>query len=706
MAPKIQTEKIQVTNLVTESFEQFNVGDFPFEPLLGAMGEYHYRPYPEDCGIWYDPTPVMGTGGYKMWLITKTAPTDNSKPKKCIEYSAPVKENLADMLMLTTGEYEWNDYTYTALVQPFLQFGFEGILFRYQDSRSFYAFAFYNGKLVLWAKQHEKQITLAETDFDYAGFTQDGEFFYKLTAECKGNHIVCKVNDKVIFDVHDDTFSSGRIAFAATAPSRFTDINVSMDDECYTNMTREKTKIAMQEKKEIAAKNYPEMKLLKKINLQNFGTGRNIRFGHLKGGNEWHIVLAQSQMRVHRDAFAHISCLTAIDLDGNILWQIGEPDPKRAFITCDLPFQVYDIDNDGKDEVICSIDFTLRILDGATGKTKRTMLLPQYNFNSPNEKPGAAGRYPFDLLNSDGIRICNFSGNKHPSDLLIKDRYKHIWAYNSNFELLWTHTAAINTGHYGFSLDINDDGREELFIGYDLLDADGKLLWSLPVKSDHTDEIIIGPINPERIANAVKNGKPAKDGWLIGTVSGSEGFMLSDMQGNVLVKDLIGHAQRISTGNYRPDLPGNEICVTTFWGNQGIIRLYDCNGKLLWSTESKVNGNIITPVNWTGKGDDLILLNANYKYGGLIDGYGRTVVKFPDDGHPDTCAEIIDLTNATNGDSRDEIIVWNEKELWIYTQSESPTNNNVDPEKMPYWNASNYRGEYSYRKSLYTGESE
>lgn len=689
--------------LIKEDFSSFKVGDFPFEPLLGAMGEYHYRPYPGDCGIWYDPTPVMGTGGYKMWIISQTFPLDEKAQKKCLEYSAIVKEHLKDKLILATGEDYWTNYNCTAYVQPFLQQGFASILFRYQDSRSFYSFGFYKGNLELRVQKHEEQSILASIPYDYDSFAY-GEKFYKLTVQCNNDSIICKINDKEVFNVNDSTFLSGRFALGATAPCRFTDIEVTMEDLCYQQMEQKQKSIRKNNLEQIKKAKYPKMKLLKKINLKNFGTGRNIRFGHLKGGKEWFVVLAQSQMRVHRDAYAHISCLTAIDLNGNILWQLGEGNPKHAYITCDLPFQVYDIDEDGKDEVICVIDFTLRILDGATGKTKKSMILPHYtpeNDEDNIKKP--IGRYAFDRLNSDGIRICNFTGNKHPSDILLKDRYRKIFAYDKDFNLLWTHQAKINTGHYGYSLDINNDGKEELFIGYDLLDSKGNLLWSLPILTDHTDEIIIGPIDPTKVAQALEKNKPKEKGYIIGTVSGSEGFILSDIEGNIITKDFIGHAQRISTGNFCPELPGNEICVVTFWGNQGIIRLYDCKGNLLWSKESKANGNVITPVSWGTNNEDLILLNANVKYGGLMNGQGNIVVEFPNDNHPDTCCEILDL----NENGFDNIIVWDESSMWIYEQDLESLNKTTskDCQKMPYWNASNYRGEYSYRKSLFEGKN-
>lgn len=63
----------------------------------------------------------------------------------------------------------------------------------------------------------------------------------------------------------------------------------------------------------------------------------------------------------------------------------------------------------------------------------------------------------------------------------------------------------------------------------------------------------------------------------------------------------------------------------------------------LWEMENELNGNLLTPVNWTGDGQDFILLNADVERGGMIDGRGIQVVKFPDDGHPTMCAEAVNL---------------------------------------------------------------
>ena len=85
------------------------------------------------------------------------------------------------------------------------------------------------------------------------------------------------------------------------------------------------------------------------------------------------MVIAQCQKRVNRDAYGTISCLTAMDLDGNILWQYGEPTDNMEIgnISADMPMQIYDIDGDGYDEVITAKNFEVLILDGKTGNVKK-----------------------------------------------------------------------------------------------------------------------------------------------------------------------------------------------------------------------------------------------------------------------------------------------------------------------------------------------
>jgi len=71
--------------------------------------------------------------------------------------------------------------------------------------------------------------------------------------------------------------------------------------------------------------------------------------------------------------------------------------------------------------------------------------------------------------------------------------------------------------------------------------------------------------------------------------------------------------------------------------------------------------------------------------GGMFDGHGQLSVVFPSDGHPVSCFMVYDLT----GDARDEVLVWDNQELWIYTQDDNPRmGNTYAPDRIPPYNYS------------------
>jgi hypothetical protein len=136
------------------------------------------------------------------------------------------------------------------------------------------------------------------------------------------------------------------------------------------------------------------------------------------------------------------------------------------------------------------------------------------------------------------------------------------------------------------------------------------------------------------------------------------------------------------------DVPGLQYMTVNFWKNPGIVTLFDWDGNILEQQEPIHSGSVMLPVNWRGDGQEFVLLSGNTKEGGMIDGKLRRVVMLPDDGHPDLTAEVANLT----GDARDEIIVWDEKRVWIYTQDRPFTGKKIyAPFRNPSYNDSNYR---------------
>lgn len=663
--------------LCRENFRDFPIGDFPYDRDHTAAGEYHYIVQEGYQGNWYDPIcnyTYNGTG--PSWIITEYEGIHFMESMR-IEKNKPHRI----FPTLETGNHNWNNYKVSVWVQRLSQRGMAGIVFCLNNSIDTLVFYLDGRDKAVLAYRHKEDVHVIKE----SEFCHDCDSSYQLCIDCREGVVDCYINDKLLIHVTDQLVArGGKTGITADCPTRFTEFCVTVSDE---ESQAIKTRILADyqtEQKEI--KCHSKMKLWKNIDLKNFGTSRQLRFGHLTGTVEWFIVLAQAQKRVSRDAYGFINCLTAIDLNGTILWQLGEPSEDSNIlgkISADMPLQVYDIDGDGIDEVIVGRNFEIQILDGRTGMIKKSVKTP-YSDDDSDLIGVPYQTYAFERINLDGIRICNFRGKKRPADLLIKDRYSRVYALDENLSLLWKYKSPKNTGHCPLPVDINGDGRDEILVGYTMLDSNGCELWSYPIYEDHTDEIVVGKFRGD--------GK-----GYFACVSGTQGFFIGDFQGNIIVRDFIGHAQRISVANYCANRSGFELAVTNFWGHQGVIYLYDADGNEIWEKENGMNGNLLSPVNWDGSGIELMLMNADAKNGGLMNGDGILAVEFPDDGHPTLCCEAIDLM----GDEREELVVWDYHKLYIYTQEDNPRPQTYHPVKFPSFNASNYRGEYAYPDVTY-----
>lgn len=665
--------------LFQDNFKGFPIGEFPYDRDHSAAGEYQYVVESGYHGAWKDQVSNFTYNGHgPSWIITESGGTHYMESCR-IEKGKPHRI----FPTLQTGDVLWKDYDVSATVRRLSTKGMAGLAFNMNDSIDTLVFSLEYKKTANLSYRHKEDVIILKS----VPFESDCDQYYKLMVSCEGSRVTCSVNGQTLIEYEGKLVErGGKIAVTADCPTQFTDVLVMVTDETADEI-RERIRAGKEKEKQLQD-GYPKMKLWKKIDLKNFGTSRQLRFGHLTGTKEWYIVVPQTQKRVERDSYAHISCITAIDLNGRILWQKGEPSEQAHIlgkISADLPVQVYDIDGDGIDEVITAHNFELQILDGRTGEVKKSVKTP-YSDDPDDVLIGVPyGQYAFDRINPDGIRIANFRGLSRPSDILIKDRYCRIYALDSDLNLMWKYRSPKNTGHFPMALDINGDGHDELLCGYTLLDCNGKEIWTYPVQTDHTDEIVAGKF------------MAGSDKGYFACVSGTQGFFIGDFQGNIVKRDFIGHAQRVSVANYCPERDGFEIAVTNFWGHHGVLYLYDCFGNQIWEQENEMNGNVLAPVNWVGNGRDFILTNADPNRGGLLDGDGNRAVIFPDDGHPVMCCEAIDLC----GDDRDELVVWDYHSIYIYTQDDGERTTDYHPVKYPFYNASNYRGEYSFPDESY-----
>ncbi len=633
----------------------------PMLPDLGAHTEYHYIHEAAPKGNWAVSTFYHHNGFVRAWRVREI------NGERHMEQSYTNRANFTHPMVIS-GHELWEDYSFTCQFTPLSLDQQVGVVFRYHNDRCYYFFGIKDNEVVLKSVNHATgfrqpdEKVLAKQPFII-------EVNTPLTAKIsvKGNSIEATLDD-ITLTAEDSTFTKGKIGLMADVPCAYNFVSVTMEPSAYDDFQAQKT-AKEDEEKDLQLKN-PKMKVWKKIKTDDFGMARNLRFGDLDRDGNIDILIGQVVHHGPKDRNSELSCLTAINLEGEKLWQIGQPDPWKNHLTNEVAFQIHDIDNDGKNEVIYSKDFEIIVAEGATGKTKYKAATP----DSPNWKPNMNEHNKFPHILGDCLFFCDLSGKGYDSDIIIKDRYRHVWAYDQNLKPLWK--IETNTGHYPYAFDVDEDGKDELMVGYTLVDDNGKIIWDLSEEiQDHADGVAIVKFDSDQEPKLL-------------CAASDEGMFFTNMKGEVLKHHYLGHVQNPAIANFRDDLPGLEAVSINFWGNQGIMNYYDSEGNIYHEFEPNQMGSMCLPLNWTGGSEEFIVHNPNVDIGGVFDGWGRKVLEFPDDGHPDMCNAVMDIT----GDSRDEIVVWDPHQIWVYTQEDNPIEGKLyDPVRNPLYNYSNYQ---------------
>jgi hypothetical protein len=390
-----------------------------------------------------------------------------------------------------------------------------------------------------------------------------------------------------------------------------------------------------------------EPHLLKEIDISSGGAGQRMLFGDVTGDGRLEMVMMQGDRMSDDRYIGHeVNCLTAFDLTGKQLWQIGDP-TKGAKTGSDIPAQIYDIDSDGENEVLACMNGKLRVLNGKTGEE-------EYSFAYPD--PNA----------HDCIVIANLTGKEKAQDIILKDRYRQIWAMDRFGKVLWTHKG--NTGHFSWPYDFDGDGKDELICGFDYLDDDGTVKWTAE-QGGHADCIWIG--NVEGVAS---NGMEI--------AMGGDDVTVYRWTGEIVWRnDQPVEPQNIAIGDFRPDLPGLEIAGQDRRdrGSPGeeAIFLINSSGKMeTYVTRTGWMSILYSTDNWAGQQRDYLMIwKGGANKASLYNGQLEQSVVFPQDGYM--------MSADLNGDAVKELVLFTDQTAWSYGSEKIDLSAEIDSVSSP-----------------------
>ena len=365
-------------------------------------------------------------------------------------------------------------------------------------------------------------------------------------------------------------------------------------------------------------------------------------FGDLDGDGVLDCVirLDNGNREMSQDAGLPVS-LEAFTSYGRPLWRKDVCYHDHCFGNANnVPFNVWDMDGDGKAEVITRLqigdEVYVAILDGLTGRLKHKTPWPEM----VSDFVLSSTRIQLSIAYLDGV---------HPAVITQTGIYENevLNAYDTRLNRLWQFNSDGETsgsgGHKVEVADVDGDGRQEVFDGTTCLRPDGTVRWS--IYKMHPDVVSIQDFLPNRPGLEVF--------YLIESSVHAGAYMVDARSGEIIWKvnresdPRWDHGHSGTTADIWDGSPGVE-CL----GNRtrsGHLVLYSADGRVLLEPFPGLE-----TVEWDGDVTRELLLKQGQNIGNFD---GKTIVEVPGV-HPNPVADSQFIMAADlYGDFRDELVL-------------------------------------------------
>ncbi|MFC1526062.1 hypothetical protein ACFL6X_04535 [Candidatus Latescibacterota bacterium] len=387
--------------------------------------------------------------------------------------------------------------------------------------------------------------------------------------------------------------------------------------------------------------------------------GGDVRLGNLRGGGQADFLVYRSVDVAHDEGGMKPCFVGAFTSQGQTLWSVGDggDQPCRPG-----PVSVYDLDGDGRDEVICFFlnpameatsdsmaNITVQVRDGRTGEVRHQA--------APAELCSCRDKGPNWC--HQRLLIANFRGNPRPRDLVVKMGAK-VLALTDQLEVLWTYESPWTEysrcpAYIPAVGDIDGDGCDEVLGGYYLLDEDGTPLWEQQL-ARHMDSVAIAPWDAGRM-RAICSG--------YGHVVDAEGGVVLR-----LGEDAVPHGQEVRVAPFLAD--GRTQMVLRYNGHTPQVMVVDAEGTIVKRLDLNPtrNNTGMEPVFWDGP-HRARLCNGGTLWD-LADGSHVDLPGLPEAEPVGRMAWYHCIAADLCGDRREEVVLYNPWSTTIYVYSPQP----------------------------------
>jgi hypothetical protein len=409
-----------------------------------------------------------------------------------------------------------------------------------------------------------------------------------------------------------------------------------------------------------------DIEILSHIDLKDFGE-ICVLPGDINGDGQAEFIIPQGVDGAERKAstggYNHektIHCVTAIDMDGKVLWQNGAPmgagHRKYHRAPSSGPCLVRDFDGDGQAEIAyVSADagggVWLRLLRGEDGR------------QVAEQETGACwALFPADLR-----------GNGEQRDILVNDALTLHFAYSEDLTPIWEWKYFFGGGHELTARDVDGSGVDDLFVGACRLDAKGKRIWWRPdldnAMEQHSRCPHVDHVKVERLHHD-------SDQFQVLWFGGKDVVCLDAGDGNVRWRVEGKHLQWHAVGRFDPGNPDQLVFVSEK-PVEGPSYMLSADGACLW--EKSLGRGMVFTVRGAGPEGSDLMLNSTPAAGEnpyLMNHTGEKVAEFPLPGPVsgeeeqlygrDTGHGFLGRPHDLDGDGMDEVLFYNRRELYVF----------------------------------------